>query len=214
MSMTDYAQNKFTDARWRGQALGAPATWYFALICATKGLLARSTAYAQNDTVVKQIGGKYVLYACTTAGTSAAGDPGIYFAARGEVVTDGSAVFTEQSNALDAGTYTEVSASGTGYARGSLAASLANFAGTQAPGSITASTGTNGTTSNNTAVAFPSPSAQWHPTNGLIVGVVACDAATGGNPWEWAMLSAPKSVNQTDPAPSISAGVFTSQIGA
>lgn len=210
---TDYAQNKITDALWRGQALGAPATYYFGLICATKGTLARSTAYAQNDTVVIQIGGKYVLYACTTAGSSAVGAPA-YTGARGEAINDGTAVFTEQSNALDAGTFTEVSTAGTGYARAQVAASLANFAGTQGAGTAVASTGTNGTTSNNNAIAFPAPTAQWHPANGQIVGVVAFDAANGGNPWEWAMLAAPKSVNQGDAAPSIAAAAFTSQIGA
>lgn len=210
---TDFAQNKFTDAQWRGQALGAPATWYFALICATKGTIARSTAYGLNDTVVVQIGGKYVLYACTTAGNSAAGAPA-YTGARAEVIADGTAAFTEQSNALDAGTYTEVSTVNTGYARASVVASLANFAGTQGAGTTVASTGTNGTTSNNNAIAFPAPTGQWHPTNGQIVGVVAFDAAAGGNPWEWGMLAAPKSVNQGDQAPSIAAGVFTSQIGA
>jgi hypothetical protein len=212
MPMTDYAQNKITDARWRGQSLGAPATHYFALITASKGIVARSTAYALNDTAVVQVGGSYYFYKCTTAGTTAASAPG-YAGVRGEAITDGTAVFTEQSVAMDAGTFTEVASAGN-YSRASLAASLANFAGTQAAASTTASSGTNGTTSNNAAITFPAPSGQWHPTGGQIVGVVAYDAASGGNAWEWAMLSAPKSVNNGDPAPSIAISAFTSQVGA
>lgn len=212
--LTDYAQNKIIDALWRGQALGAPATLYFGLICAAKGVRADSTAYALNDTITVQIGGKYLLYKCTTAGTTAAAQPGGYTGAVGESITDGTAVFSEQSDALDAGVYAEVSTSGTGYARVSVACSLANFAGTQGAGSTVASTGTNGTTSNNTAITFGAPVGQWHPTGGLIVGVVAFDAATGGNPWWWGMLSAGKNVNSGDAAPSVAAGALTSQIGA
>ena len=108
--LTDYAQNKLSDALYRGQALGAPATLYFGLITASKGERVNSTAYALNDTVVIKIGGVYSFYKCTTAGTSAAALPGGYVAARGEAITDGTAVFTEQSAALDAGTaFVEVS---------------------------------------------------------------------------------------------------------
>jgi hypothetical protein len=211
---TDYAQNKINDAIWRGQALGAPATYYFGLICSSKGARANSTAYVLNDTITVQIGGKYQLYKCTTAGTTAASQPGGYAGAVSEAITDGTAVFTEQSAALDAGTYAEVSASGTGYARVGVASSLANFAGTQSAGSTTASTGTSGTTSNNGVITFPAPTGQWHPNGGLIVGVVAFDAATGGNPWWWGMLAAGKNVNSGDSAPSIAAGALTSQIGS
>ncbi|MDE2442524.1 MAG: hypothetical protein KGP14_16025, partial [Betaproteobacteria bacterium] len=36
-ALTDYAENKIVDALFRGQALGAPATWYYALytVCPT-----------------------------------------------------------------------------------------------------------------------------------------------------------------------------------
>lgn len=210
--LTDYAQNKINDARWRGQALGAPATYYFGLITASKGERANSTAYAQNDTTVVKIGTKYSFYKCTTAGSSAAALPGTYLGATGEAITDGTAVFTEQTAALDAGTaFVEVS--GGSYARVAVVASLANFAGTQAAGSTTASTGTNGTTSNNGAITFPVPSAQWHPAGGAIVGVVAFDAAAGGNAWDWSLLSAPKNINNGDPAPSIAAGAWVNALG-
>jgi hypothetical protein len=209
--VTDYAQNKLSDALWRSQALGAPATLYFGLITASKGERVNSTAYALNDTVVVKIGTKYSFYKCTTAGTSNASLPGTYLAAVGEVITDGTAIFTEQTVALDAGTYVEVT--GGSYARVAIAASLVNFAGTQGAGTTVASTGINGSTSNNIAITFPAPTAQWHPTGGAIVGVVAFDASTVGNPWHWGLLAAPKSVNNGDPAPSIAAAAWTNSIG-
>jgi len=213
MPITDHAQNKITDARWRGQALGAPATYYFGLMVASKGERAHSTAYALNDTVVVKIGGKYSFYKCTTAGNSASSLPGTYLGAVGEAITDGTAVFTEQTAALDAGTGL-VEVSGGGYARVAVVASLANFAGTQSAGSTAASTGTGGTTSNNGAIMWPVPSAQWHPTGGAIVGVVAYDAASGGNAWDWGLLSTVKSVNNGDPAPTLAAAAWTNTIGA
>ena len=207
---TDYAQNKITDALRRGQALGAPATLYLGLITASRGLRANSTAYALNDTLVALVGAKYAFYKCTTAGTSAAAQPGAYAGVVGEVVADGTASFTEQTAAIEAGTFTEVS--GGSYARASVAASLANFAGTQGAGTTVASTGTGGLSSNNGPIAWPTPSAQWHPTNGAIVGIVEFDAANGGNAWTY-MLVQPKSVNNGDPAPTAAAGSLTWKIG-
>jgi hypothetical protein len=209
--ITDYAQNKLSDALYRAQALGAPATLYFGLITAIKGERVNSTAYALNDTAVVKIGTKYSFYKCTTAGTSNASLPGTYLGAVGEAITDGTAVFTEQTAALDAGTYVEVS--GGSYARVAVTASLANFAGTQGAGTTVASTGTTGTTSNNIVITFPAPTAQWHPTGGAIVGAVLFDASTAGNPWNWSLMSAPKSVNNGDPAPSIAAAAWTNTIG-
>lgn len=209
--ITDYAQNKITDALYRAQALGAPVTLYFGLITASKGERINSTAYAANDTLVVKIGSLYSLYKVTTGGTSSASLPGTYLGVAGEVITDGTAIMTEQTAALGAGTYTEVT--GGSYARVAVAPSLANFAGTQAAASTTASTGTNGTTSNNGAITFPTPTAQWHPTGGAIVGVVAFDALAAGNPWNWAMLGAIKNVNNGDPAPSVAAAAWTTKLG-
>lgn len=211
--LTDYAQNKVKDALWRGQALGAAATLYFALITASKGERANSTAYALNDTAVVKIGGVYSFYKCTTAGTTAAALPGTYLSARGEAITDGTAVFTEQSAALDAGTAI-VEPSGGAYARASVAASLANFSGTQGAGTTVASSGTNGSTSNNVAITWPSPTAQWHPAGGAIVGIAVFDAANAGNPWQWSLASAIKNVNNGDPAPAVSAGAWVDNLGA
>lgn len=100
---------------------------------------------------------------------------------------------------------TEVS--GGGYARVGVAASLANFAGTQAAGSTTASSGSSGTTSNNAAITFPAPSAAW----GTVTHMGLYDAPTGGNLLIYAQLAANKSINGGDAAPSFAAGAFTYQ---
>lgn len=138
---TNYAENKLQDALWRGQALGAPATWYVAL----------ATAVAD----------------------------------------------------AEAGTITEVT--GGSYGRVAVAASLANFAGTQSAGSTTASSGTSGQTSNNASITFPVPSASW----GNVTHVALFDAPTGGNAWVIKALSTPKTVNNGDPAPNFPAGALT-----
>lgn len=183
---------------------------YFGLFTSSKGVRANSTAYSLNDTIVVLISSKYYFYKCTTAGTSAASQAG-YVGAAGEAITDGTAVFTEQSASLDDGTaITEVS--GGNYARVTVAATKANLAGTQAAASTTASTGTGGTTSNNNAITFPTPNANWHPSGGQVVGLFVSDRLTSGNTLSWVMLTAPKSVNGTDPAPSVAAGTWTLQL--
>ena len=106
----------------------------------------------------------------------------------------------------DAGGGTEVS--GGGYARVAIADSLADWAGTQAAGSTTASTGTGGTVSNNVPITFPAPTAAW----GSIVAFGIFDALTGGNLLFYADLTTPKTVNSGDAAPSFGNGALTVQI--
>lgn len=105
----------------------------------------------------------------------------------------------------DTGGGTEVT--GGAYARVSVARSLAAWAGTQSAGSTTASTGTGGTTSNNSAVTFPAPTANW----GSVVAVGVFDAASAGNLLVYGALTTPKTVNNGDAAPSFPAGTFTYQ---
>ena len=133
-NLTNYAENKFVDAMFRGQALGAPATMYFA------------------------------LFTSDPTETGAAG--------------------------------TEVS--GGSYARVAVTASLTNFAGTQSAGSTTASSGTSGQTSNNIAITFPAPTANW----GVASHWALMDASTAGNAWVYGALTANKTINNGDPAPS------------
>ena len=209
--LTDYAQNKIRDAFPRGQAFTPPAMLYYALITASRGERVNSAVYAANDTLVVKIGTKYSMYKCTTAGTSAAALPGTYLAAASEAVTDGTAVMTEQTVALGAGTFVEVT--GGSYARASVAASLASFAGTQGAATTAVSSGVDGSTSNNVAISWPAPTGQWHPTGGAIVGVVVFDALAAGNPWHWSLMSAVKNVNNGDAAPSLPAAAWADKIG-
>ena len=109
------------------------------------------------------------------------------------------------ANANDAGTLTEVS--GGSYARVAVTASLGNFAGTQGAGTTVASSGSSGTTSNNNAITFPGPTANW----GTITGMGVWDAPTGGNLLLYTALTTSKTVNNGDAAPSFAAGQWTYQ---
>ncbi|SCX40356.1 hypothetical protein [Nitrosospira sp. Nsp1] len=140
---TNYAENKIIDAVFRGQALGAPATWYIGLVKT---------------------------------------DPG------------------------EAGGGTEVS--GGSYARVSVAASLANWAGTQSAGSTVASSGAGGTTSNNVLIQYPAPTADW----GQATHLALFDALTGGNAWVYSPLTTPKTINNGDSAPSFAISALTFQV--
>jgi hypothetical protein len=106
----------------------------------------------------------------------------------------------------DAAGGTEVS--GGSYARVSVTSALANWAGTQSAGSTAASSGTGGTTSNNGAVTFPAPTANW----GVCVGFGVWDASTSGNLLFYGALSVNKTINNGDAAPSFAAGQLSIQI--
>ncbi len=115
------------------------------------------------------------------------------------------ALFTTGDNDADS---SKVEVSGGSYARVAVTSALANWAGTQSSGSTTASSGTGGTTSNNGAITFPAPTANW----GSITGIGIYDASTGGNLLFYGALGTSKTVNNGDPAPSIVAGSLTLQI--
>lgn len=185
-------------------------TLYAALFVANRGLRTNSTAYVLQDVVSLTANGasggdtKQHLYKCTTAGTSAASQAG-YGGVPGEVITDGTAVFTELSPTLQAGTgfptgLTEVS--GGSYARVAYASTLANWAGTQAAGSTTASTGASATTSNNAPITFPAPTAAWATGTAAVAGIGLYTTATAGRLMTVSALTVPKTVNSGDAAPS------------
>lgn len=115
------------------------------------------------------------------------------------------ALFTTADN--DAGT-ARVEVSGGSYARAAVTSSLANWAGTQGAATTAASTGNTGTTSNNNAIPFPAPTANW----GSIVGIGIFDAATAGNELWYGTLTTPKTVNSGDAAPSFAAAALSIQI--
>jgi hypothetical protein len=106
----------------------------------------------------------------------------------------------------DTGGGTEVS--GGNYARPSIASSLANWAGTQSSGSTVASSGTGGTTSNNGAVTFNAPSANW----GTVVAIGLFDASTAGNLLFFGAQTPNKTINNGDAAPSFAIGALQLQI--
>jgi hypothetical protein len=89
-----------------------------------------------------------------------------------------------------------------------VTSSLANWAGTQSAGSTIASSGTGGTTSNNGAITFPIPSANW----GTVTSFGIFDAATTGNLLFWGALTANRAINLGDQAPVFAAGSLTVQI--
>ena len=111
------------------------------------------------------------------------------------------ALATSSSSAAACGT--EVT--GGSYTRVAVTAALVNWAGTQSAGSTTASSGTSGQKSNNGAITFPSPTANW----GTVTGFCVFDASSGGNLLFFAALTVSKTVNNGDAAPSFAAAALT-----
>jgi hypothetical protein len=196
---TKYKANQKIDSEYRAQSVTYPSTRYIGLIVASAGQSPRSTAVSSGQyTVPATLNGR--LYKCTTAGTTGSSEPS-WPTTAGGTVTDGTAVWTEQSTALYAGTIPE--ASGGSYARVSYASSLANWSGTQGAGTTVASTGTSGQISNNNAITFPQATA----TIGLVVGFGCWDASTSGNCWETAIQTSGSPTNiTTNITPVIAAG--------
>jgi hypothetical protein len=106
----------------------------------------------------------------------------------------------------DTGGGTEVS--GGAYARVAVTSSMVNWAGTQAAASTVASSGTGGTTSNNAAITFPIPSANWGTANSF--GIF--DAATTGNLLFWGPLTVNRTISLGDQAPVFAAASLTVRI--
>lgn len=215
---SDYYENLLTDGLLRGGCLTtAGAAGSTAVV---KGIWTATTAYALGDIVVPHAnmtgaGGK--LLRCTTAGTSGSTNT-LAVPNPGTTLTDASVTWTAIATipalnnvyvALftaapsDSGGGTEVS--GGSYARVAVASTLANWAGTQSAGSTTASSGSGGQTSNNAAVTFPTPSANW----GVCTHVGIFDSLTSGNLLFWEALTVSKTVNNGDPAPTFPIAALT-----
>lgn len=96
---------------------------------------------------------------------------------------------------------------GNNYSRVSVAASLTNFSGTQAPGSTTVSSGTDGTGETNIQVTFPTSSGSW----GNLQSLWFMDAASGGNGWISINLSSPFNVTMANVTVSFAAGQISFQ---
>lgn len=110
---------------------------------------------------------------------------------RGQAYTWPATVYAKAMTAApnNAGGGTEV-VGGVGYTRAAINSTLANWSGTQAPGSVVASSGTGGRISNNSQITFSSPTGAW----GAIVAGGIDDAASAGNPLFWSVLAAPKTI--------------------
>lgn len=106
----------------------------------------------------------------------------------------------------DAGAGTEPS--GNAYARVAVASSLANWSGTQAAASTTASSGTGGTISNNAAIAWLVSTGPW----GTLQSVRLYDAPTAGNMWLCINLASPLSVSAAGFTISFPAAAVSIQI--
>ena len=210
MLYTSYLGNKILDWLRRGQAY-TPATANFSvgLLTSTNGPRVNSTAYALNATISLTANDtKTHLYKCTTAGTTAAAQSTLYPGANNEVITDGTAVFTEQYSAMKAATVVE--ASYTGYARSNTAASLTNWAGSQGATTTTASSGTGApTTSNNVALTFGTTNTG---STTFVWATATFDATTAGNMLEIEPLTTVKTINNGDPAPTFAISALTTSL--
>lgn len=216
---SDVLENRIIDSIFRGGCLTTAGAAGSAAV--VKGIWTASTAYVVGDIVVPHAnmtgaGGK--LLRCVIAqnsgstNTLAIGNPGA-------TVTDNSAAMWEVLATMpvnnnfyiglltaapsDSGGGTEVS--GGSYARVTVANTLANWAGTQSAGSTTYSTGTAALTSNNNAITFPSPTANW----GSVTHMGIYDNLTSGNLLYWVALAVAKTVNNGDAAPSFAAAALT-----
>jgi hypothetical protein len=217
-SMTDFLENKVADFMFRAQALGitgataaagtGPANVYMALIRATAGISPRSTAVTVGQTTVPSAGNGR-MYRCSVAGTTGAGEPTWPTTTAG-TVADGTATWVEMTTDFETNSAVLIAAEATGlggYARFTLASSLANWVDTQANGTGVVSTGSSGTISNKNLITFATPSAGW----GTTAAIVLYDAITTGNALVYSVLTTPKVINSGDTV-TIPASSYTFQI--
>lgn len=128
---------------------------------------------------------------------------------RGQAFTPPATLYFGLNTAACSDSSVGTEATYTGYARTGVAASLANFAGTQSAGSTVASTGTSGTTSNNATITIGGA-----PTSGpsVVTHFTIWDAVTGGNMLFCNALTVSKTINNGDAAPVFPIAAFTHQI--
>jgi hypothetical protein len=210
MLYTSYLANKLVDWLFRGQAyVPATANLSQGLLTTTDGPRQDSHVYALDATIsLTANDSRTHLYKCTTAGTSDAAQGALYPGVAGEIITDGDAVFTEQTASVRAGTAVE--ASYTGYARANVAASLANWSGTQGAGTTVASTGIGvPTTSNNAQITIGAGSTG---ATAYVWAAAWFDATAAGNMLMVEPLLTVKTINSGDPAPIFPAAALSTSI--
>ncbi len=201
-ALCNYWAKKLIELTFGATAVSAPATLYFAAIGPNKGKWAASTAYTTSDYVIPTTANGR-LYKCTTAGTSAGSEP-TWPTTVGGTVSDGTAVWTEQTAALNAGTAPEVS--GGSYARGSLTNNTTNFPAASLVSELEQ-------IQNAVAVSnFPTPSGNWG-TNGWISHIIVFDASSSGNALIWFDLTIPVQVTSSATPFSIPINGMTFSLG-
>src|SRR4030067_3543964 len=121
--MTNYLEEQLIMHEFRTGTYAKPTAQYIGLIRANKGKWATGIVYSVNDYVVP-VASNGALYKCPPGGPSGASEP-TWGTTEGGTTADGTAVWTEQTLAIEAGTPPEVG-SGIGYARPQLAPADAN----------------------------------------------------------------------------------------
>lgn len=208
-SLSDYLVNSLIDQVLREQTPIAPATVYVALTVANQGEWVASTVYpAASYMTVMTSDGTYHLYYSAAGGTGS-GTP-VFYGVPGESISDGTITWVEQTANIKSGAAINEPMIGSGsYGRIGVTSALVNWAGTQGSGSITASTGTSGETSNNNGVVFPTPTGSWAATPAVVWGLALYDAANGGNLLMAGPVTNPQSVTAASSAPSFAAAAIT-----
>jgi hypothetical protein len=132
----------------------------------------------------------------------------IDFVLRGQTFTAPATVYAALATTTGSPAACGTEVSGGSYARVAITSSLTNWAGTQGATTTAASSGTSGTTSNNIAITFPSPTANW----GTVTEFCIFDASTGGNLLFRAALTSSQAINNGAAAPSFTISALTGTI--
>ena len=125
---------------------------------------------------------------------------------RAQAWTLDTSLYLGLASAAADGTLTELS--GTGYGRAGVTRALASWAGTQAPGSVLASSGTSHASSNNTVINWGTSGSAWGTANFVAV----FDAATAGNPVCYLPIPTPIVIGSAQ-AVSVSVGTLNFTLG-
>lgn len=126
---------------------------------------------------------------------------------RGQAWTLGSNLYAGLASAASDSAVTELS--GTGYARGACARSLATWAGTQGPGTVLASSGTTHASSNNVLIDWGTSGGAWGTAN----YVVLYDASSAGNALCYFPLGTPIDISAGGTPASAAIGVLNFTLG-
>jgi len=190
VNKTDYLEQKILEHIFKGTAYTAPSTLYLAMFVAPTWT--PSTAYTVGQFVIPttyNTTGPKRLYRCTTAGTSGTTEP-TWPTTFGATVNDGTAVWTEATPGIEAGTNLPPEVSGGGYSRKAIAAGTGWSA-------ITDEAVTDGGkyVANAADIDFGTATADW----GQIVLALLMDAASAGNALYYLYVDTAKTVQNGDP---------------